>query len=89
MKKFILATVLGFTATAALASGAPTENHPYSFHPHADLEARGLVKPAPASVLGAAKNDDSVKLVYIGDRNGADYNLFTVDNFRARHTGQR
>ncbi|UOO86252.1 hypothetical protein [Neisseria arctica] len=89
MKKLILASVLGFTATAALASGAPTDNYPYGFQPHADLEARGLVKPAPTSVLGAAKNDDSVKLVYTGDRDGADYNLFTIDNFRARHADQR
>ncbi|MDO5639308.1 MAG: hypothetical protein Q4G28_05500 [Neisseria sp.] len=89
MKNIVLAAALSLTAATAFANGAPTDIYPNGFQPHADLEARGLVQAAPASVLRPAKSDDSVKFVYVGDRDGADYNLYPTDNFRARYADIR
>ncbi|UOO83054.1 hypothetical protein LVJ83_06230 [Uruburuella testudinis] len=88
MKNIVLATVLSLTAAAAFANGAPTESYPNGYRPHADLSS--VVQEAPRSnIIRAAKNDDSVKLVYTGDRDGAAYSLYPEDNFRARYADIR
>ena len=87
-EKFALATVMSLIAGAAMASGAPTDSYPYGYQPHGDLSA--VTKEQPRAVPHRpAKSDDSVKFAYIGDTDGAAYNLYPTDNFRARYADIR
>ena len=88
MKKFALATVMSLIAASAMASGAPTDSYPYGYQPHGDLSA--VTKEQPRAVPHRpAKSDDSVKFTYTGDTDGAAYNLYPTDNFRARYADIR
>ena len=88
MKNIVLTAVLSLTAATAFANGAPTDIYPNGFKPHGDLSS--VTREAPRSnIVRAAKSDDSVKLVYTGDNDGAAYSLYPEDNFRARYAGTR
>ena len=88
MKNIVFTALLSLTATAAFANGAPTDSYPNGFKAHGDLSS--ITREAPRSnAIHATKNDDSVKRVYTGDRDGAAYNLYPEDNFRARYAGTR
>ncbi len=88
MKNIVLSAVLSLTAASAFANGAPTDIYPNGFKPHGDLSA--VVTEVPQTKqLRATKNDDSVKFIYNGDRDGAEYSVYPQDNFRARFAGNR
>lgn len=88
MKNIVLATLLSLTAATAFANGAPTDIYPNGFKPHGDLS--NVVREVPASnIVRASKSDDSVKFAFAGDQDGSAYNLYPVDNFRARYAETR
>lgn len=88
MKNIVFTALLSLTATAAFANGAPTDSYPNGFKAHSDLSS--VTREAPRSnAIHATKNDDSVKRVYTGDRDGTAYNLYPEDNFRARYADIR
>ena len=88
MKKFALATVMSLIAASAMASGAPTDRYPYG-HPPPGHSPAVTNAPPPPPPHRPAKSDDSVKFAYIGDTDGAAYNLYPTDNFRARYADIR
>lgn len=69
MKNIILASVLGLTAASAFA-GAPTDNHPYGFHPHGNLSS--VVREVPQHHVRSSKSDDSVKFAVINNQSRED-----------------
>ena len=88
MKNIVLSAALSLTAASAFANGATNDIYHNGFKPHGDLSA--VVTEVPQTKqLRAAKDDDSVKFAYNGDRDGAAYNTFPQDNSRARFAGNR
>ena len=79
---------MSLIAASAMASGAPTDSYPYGYQPHGAglLFGHGRQIAVPHR---PAKSDDSVKFAYIGDTDGAAYNLYPTDNFRARYADIR
>ena len=88
MKKTVITT---FAAVAALSAGlvAAKGAHEPSWHTQDHGEIPGLQAVPKDNAERAEKSDDSVKFAYIGDTDGAAYNLYPTDNSRARYADTR
>ena len=88
MKKTVITT---FAAVAALSAGlvAAKGAHEPSWHTQDHGEIPGLQAVPKDNAERAEKSDDSVKFAYTGDTDGAAYNLYPTDNFRARYADIR